>query len=44
MLSLLVSIIRVSSVPGFIDIKLISAINSTFHSPLSLYSSINSLK
>ena len=43
-LSLLLCIIRVSSEPGFKDIKLISAVNCTFHSPLSLYSSINSLK
>ena len=43
-LSLLVCIIRVSSEPGFKDIKLISAVNCTFHSPLSLYSSIDSLK
>ena len=43
-LSLLVCIIRVSSEPGFKDIKLISAVNCTFHSLLSLYSSIDSLK
>ena len=43
-LSLFVCIIRVSSAPGFEDIKLISAGNCTFHSHLSLYSFINSLK
>ena len=43
-LSLLVCIISVSSEPGFKYIKLISAVNCTFHSPLSLYSSINPLK
>ena len=43
-LSLLVYIIRVSSEPGFKDIKSISAVNCTFHPPLSLYSFINPLK
>ena len=43
-LSLLVCIIRVSSEPGFKDITLISAVNCTFHSPVSVYSFINSLK
>ena len=43
-LSLLVCITRVSSEPGFKDIKLISAINCNFHSSLSSYSSINFLK
>ena len=42
-LSLLVCIIHVSSEPGFKDIKLISAVNCTFHSPLSLYYFTNSL-
>ena len=36
--------VRVSLEPGFSDIKLISIVNCTFRSPLSLYSSINSLK
>ena len=36
-LSLLVYITRVSSDPGFNDIKLISAINCIFHSPSFLY-------
>ena len=35
---------RVSSEPGFNDIKLTSIVNCTFHSPLSLYSSISSFK
>ena len=43
-LSLLVCIIHVSSEPGFKEIKLISAVNCTFPSPLGLYSFINSLK
>ena len=43
-LSLLVYIIRVSSEPGFNDVKLTSIVNCTFHSPFSLYSSISSLK
>ena len=43
-LSFLVCIMRVSSEPGFKDIKLISAVNCTFHSSLSLCSFINSLK
>ena len=43
-LSLLVYIIRVSSEPGFSDIKLTSIDNCNFHSPFSLYSSISSLK
>ena len=43
-LSLLVYIIRVSSEPGFRDIKLNSIVNCTFHSPFCLYSSISSLK
>ena len=43
-LSILVYIIRISSEPGFSDIKLTSIVNCTFHSPLSLYSSISSLK
>ena len=42
--SLLVYIIRVSSEPGFNDIKLTSIVNCTFHSPFCLYSSISSLK
>ena len=37
-------IMRVSSEPGFSDIKLTSVVNCTFHSPFSLYSSISSLK
>ena len=36
-LSLLVYITRVSSDPGFNDIKLISVLNRTFHSPSFLY-------
>ena len=43
-LSLLVYVIRVSSEPGFSDIKLTSIVNCTFHSPFSLYSSNSSLK
>ena len=43
-LSVLVHIIRVSSEPGFSNIKLTSFVNCTFHSPFSLYSSISSLK
>ena len=43
-LSLFICIIHISSEPGFKDIELISAVNCTFHSPLSLYSFINSLK
>ena len=43
-LSLLVYIIRVSSEPGFGDIKLTSIVNCTFYSPFSLYSSISSLE
>ena len=35
-LSLLVCIICVSSEPGFKEIKLISAVNCNFHSPLFL--------
>ena len=44
LLSLLVYIMRVSSEPGFNDIKLASIVNCTFHSPFCLYSSYNSLK
>ena len=43
-LSLLVYIARVSSDPGFKEIKLISAMNCIFHSPSFLYWFINSLK
>ena len=43
-LSLLVYITRVSSDPGFKEIKLISAINCIFHSPSFLYWFINFLK
>ena len=44
MISILSLLVRVSSESGFKDIKLISAINCNFHSPLSLYSSVNFLK
>ena len=43
-LSLLVYITRVSSDPGFKDIKSISAINCIFHSPTFLYWFINFFK